>query len=62
MKPVAFLSELMVQILCALNFLGVMWGMWTVDVFVYVDGISYIIRMNVSNIHTKFNIHGYRIH
>ena len=24
MKPVAFLSELMVQILCALNFLGVM--------------------------------------
>lgn len=62
MKPVAFLSELTVQILCTLNFLGIMWGMCTVAAFVYVDGISYIICMNVYNIHTKFNISEYRIH
>lgn len=62
MKPLAFLSELMVHILCTLNFLGIMWGMCTVGMFVYVDGISYIICMNVYNIHTEFNIPEYRIH
>lgn len=62
MEPVAFLSEHTGQILCILNFLGVMWGMCIVAMFVYVNGISYIICMNVYNIHTKFNIPEYRIH
>lgn len=44
--------------MCTLNFLGIMWEMCTVTMFVFVDlqTISYMICMNVYNLHTKFHI------